>query len=98
VAQRFQFVRENFLWGNSVEQKAGESSPGGAFANGPALQRREKWEGRASPGGTTEVLTHTLQRCDKRLVFSSALAAEVRMQVAKEFIPQAGELWESDDR
>jgi hypothetical protein len=55
-------VRENSFSDSLVEPSTEESSPGGASANSPALQRREKWKKWASPRGTTEVLTHTLQR------------------------------------
>ena len=51
--------RENSFSDKAVEWSAQEPSPGGASANSPALQRREKWGRYASPGGTTEVLTHT---------------------------------------
>jgi TadE-like protein len=59
------WVRENSFSSSPVERSVEESSPGGASANSPALQRREKCKRCASPGGTTELLTQTLQRWGK---------------------------------
>ena len=82
-AAALQCVRANSFSDSLVERSKEECSPGGASANSPALQRREKWERYASPGGTTEVLTHTLQRCITG-VFSST-AAEGRWSLQRDF-------------
>jgi hypothetical protein len=80
-------VRENSFSDSLVEPSTEESSPGGASANSPALQRREKWKKWASPRGTTEVLTHTLQRWGEwKETFKSrrddrVLALSVRLQL-----------------
>src|ERR1035438_4489045 len=49
-----QYVRENSLSGNPVEQSVREFSPGGAAELSPALQRWERGRANSSPGGTTQ--------------------------------------------
>ena len=80
-------MRENSFSDSLVEPSTEESRPGGASANSPALQRREKWKKCASPRGTTEVLKHTLQRWGEwKETFKSrrddrVLALSVRLQL-----------------
>jgi hypothetical protein len=56
-------VRENYLAGKQVEQNLGDPSPGGAKQDSPGRKSWVKWEIGWSPGGTAQVLSHTVKRC-----------------------------------
>jgi len=52
-------VRENYSAATSVEQNLRDTSPGGALQVSPGRKSWVQWEIGRSPGGTTQVLTHT---------------------------------------
>jgi|ERR1035441_9054661 hypothetical protein len=83
-----QCVRENSSSRHRVEQSTAEHSPGGAFENARRFSAGKSRKTPASPGGTTEVLTHTLQRCDNCTVLNAALAAEVALAARELVSPQ----------
>ena len=67
-------------------------SPGGAAKLSPALQRGVEWNDDASPGGTTDDLTHTLQRCGNCSVLSSVSDAARKLKAYHERMPASSEL------
>ena len=72
-------------------------SPGGAAELSPALQRGVEWNDDASPGGTTDDLTHTLQRFGNCSVLSSVSDAAEKLKAYPERIPSSSDLPQKRD-
>jgi hypothetical protein len=70
------------------------TAPEGRRDNSPALQRWDEWTKRASPGETTDILTHTLKPCSTQNTPSSPIipAQGCEESAAKADLPAHAEL------
>ena|ERR1017187_9169977 len=87
LAQRFSVCVRTRLRSSEWNKTRQNTAPEGLFENSPALQRRENCGDRPSPGGTTEVLTHILQRWENGKNDSSHGEPALREVEGSEFSP-----------